>query len=70
MTKGLTLFAWIIGCILMFFATFALSVFLYYLILPDSADIATIVGFVAFVLPWCLLYGVATSRKKKSGVDN
>jgi hypothetical protein len=64
MTKGLTLFAWIIGCILLFFATFWLGVFASALF--DNPSISVIAGFVAFVLPWCLLYGIATSSKRKA----
>jgi hypothetical protein len=44
---------------------FRSSNFIFFLIEPDSRAIATILGLTAFVLPWCLLYGIATSRKNK-----
>lgn len=62
--KGLKLFGWILAGILFFFMTWTIAAFFYYLVLPDSASLATIAGFTGFVLPWCFAYGVISTRRK------
>ena len=64
MIKGLKLFGWVVGGFVLFWPIYALSNLIFFLLEPTAPVLATIIGLIVFVLPFCLYIGFALSKRK------